>query len=168
MRIKLVNALRLANTHHLQHLQRLCFGLIFTPRMMGKPGLGDLLADADHRIERIFRVLHNHGDTLTAYAAHLRFAKMPQVEVGKLHPGGGDAGFFRMQLQQRAPNGGLTRTGLADNRQLFAPQLEGDAAHGMGHRAAVNKVDAQIAYVEQRSITRCEDRGCHVGHLLKS
>ena len=83
--------------------------------MMSKPGLGDLLTHADHRIQRIFRILHNHRDTFAAYAAHLRFAKMLQIEVGKLHPAGADAGLFRMQLQQRAPNGGLTRTGLADN-----------------------------------------------------
>ena len=108
MRIKLINALRLANTHHLQHLQRLCLRLIFASRMMGQPGLGDLLTDADHRIERIFRVLHNHGDTFAAHAAHLRFSKMQQIEVGKLHPAGADAGLFRMQLQQGAPNGGFT------------------------------------------------------------
>lgn len=93
---------------------------------------------------------------------------MLQIEVGKLHPAGADAGLFRMQLQQRAPNGGLTRTGLADNGQLLMPQLEGDAAHGVGHRATVNKVDAQIAHVEQRYIIHCGDRGCHVGHLLRS
>ena len=108
MRIKLINALRLANTHHLQHLQRLCLRLIFASRMMGQPGLGDLLTDADHRIKRIFRVLHNHGDTFAAHATHLRFSKMQQIEVGKLHPAGADAGLFRMQLQQGAPNGGFT------------------------------------------------------------
>ncbi|MNY35751.1 hypothetical protein D3C86_1701800 [compost metagenome] len=136
--------------------------------MVRQPGFSNLVADANHRIERVFRVLHDHRDALAANAAHLRLADRTQIYIAKLHLCGADPRLRRMQTQQRAPDGGFPGAGLADNRQLLTPELEGDAAYGVGHRAAVDKIDVQIAHIEQWSVIRCEDRGCHVGHLLRS
>ncbi|MNP16203.1 hypothetical protein D3C76_1085900 [compost metagenome] len=168
MRIELIHPFRLANTHHIQHLQHFGFRLRLAPRMVGQPGLGDLIPDADHRVQGVLWILHDHRDALAANAAHLGFADAAQIDVAELHPGGGDLRLCRVQAQQRPPDGGFARAGLADNRQLLAPELKGDAAHRVGHRASVDKVDVQIAHVQQWRISCCEDRGCHVGHLLRS
>jgi len=46
----------------LTDLQRIGFGfrLGLFPRMVRQPGFGNLIPDADHRIQGVFRVLHNH------------------------------------------------------------------------------------------------------------
>ncbi|MOA20668.1 hypothetical protein D3C78_1411240 [compost metagenome] len=97
MRIEVIHPLRLADAHHIQHLQHFGFGLRFAPRMVRQPGFSNLITDANHWIERVFRVLHDHRDALTANAAHLCLADATQIHIAKLHARGADAGFRRVQ-----------------------------------------------------------------------
>ncbi len=98
MRIEVIDPLRLTDAHHVEHLNHPRFGRCRAAFVVDAPGFGDLLANAEHRIQRVFWVLHDHRNALAANAAHLSRAGVEQIELPEAHRLRCDAGFGRMQL----------------------------------------------------------------------
>ena len=69
VRIGMVDLSRIADAHRLQHLQGALAGFLPGGLRMYEVGLLDLLADGDHRVQRILRILHDHRDTVATDGA---------------------------------------------------------------------------------------------------
>ena len=70
---------------------------------MQSNGFRDLIADGHDGIERRHRLLKNHGDFVTANAAHVLIAKRRQIRFLKKQLATNDpADSLRKQLQYRA------------------------------------------------------------------
>ncbi len=113
--------------------------------------LGDLLADAPHRVERVHRALEHHGDVLPAVRRDGLLPAGEHVDAVEQDPAG-DGGGGRQQPHQREDGRGLAAAGLADHAEP-RPGLdrEGHALHGV-QRAAVRQVepDVEVLDLEQR------------------
>ena len=68
--VEIVDAERVADPHRRQHGERALARLTRPSREVGAVGLGDLLADRHHGIQRELRVLHHHRDAPAADPAH--------------------------------------------------------------------------------------------------
>jgi ABC-type dipeptide/oligopeptide/nickel transport system ATPase component len=151
-----------------------------------------------------------HRDTFAAYAAHLRFAKMLQIEVGKLHPAGADAGLFRfvngsavthavrgvsfqlghekLAIVGESGSGNICASlrccrsrsanciRLALTRAFFGCSCSSARpVNGSAVTHAVRGVSFQLGHEKLAIVgesgsgkSHYGDRGCHVGHLLRS
>ena len=71
VRIEVGDAVRIADLHGFQHGERPLAHLAARRSLsdVQAVGLGDLLADGDHRVQRIFRVLHDQADASAADVA---------------------------------------------------------------------------------------------------
>ena len=76
-----VHALRIADAHRRQHAERVLARL--GALLDATRGLQQLVADSHDGIERVFRVLHHHGDALTADLAPLRWPEIEQAVAVK-------------------------------------------------------------------------------------
>ena len=65
MRMKVEDARGVADLHRPKHLQRPLARLGLGNFFMRAQRLDDLAADGHHRVERIFRILQDHGDAIT-------------------------------------------------------------------------------------------------------
>ncbi len=139
--VQLVNPRRFANVHLGEHVQRAFSGFSFRDLVMRQISLGNLFAYLDHRVQRVFRVLHDHRHAPAANALHLFFAAVEQVDIAKTQGFCGDLRRCRVQTQQAAANGGLARAGLADNRQFLAAQRERHIADGRCDLARMTELD---------------------------
>ena len=70
VRIEPVDPLGVADLHRLEHLQRLLPRLAPRAAVVHRIGLGDLVADALHRVQRELRVLQDHRDPRAADVEH--------------------------------------------------------------------------------------------------
>jgi hypothetical protein len=71
--------------HQLQHLDRALHRLGAAELLVQLHALGDLPADAQHRVERGHRLLEDHRDAVAADAAHLLLAEAEQVAAAVAH-----------------------------------------------------------------------------------
>ncbi|CAH0326872.1 hypothetical protein SRABI106_04809 [Rahnella aquatilis] len=100
VRIQVKHPFRVADIHRFQHRQCFHAGFFFTDMKVNAIRLVNLMTDAHQRIQREFRVLHNHGNPFAADFAHLALAGTEQLDIAKLHAVGADAGTLRRQFQQ--------------------------------------------------------------------
>ncbi len=104
----------LGNMHQAQHVDRAveCRPAV-EPLVQGQ-GLGDLMADRQHRVQRGHRLLEDHRDLVAANLAHLGLAEAEKVATGKADHAGNDAPGRRgdqPQDRERRRRRGLRRHG---------------------------------------------------------
>ena len=112
---------------------------------MGAQRLDDLVADADHRMQRRARVLEDHGDLGAAQRAHRPF--VDGDEIGAVEARRSVERRVAKQSHQRQRDRRLAATALADEPQrlpLF--DLEGDAVD-RSHRP---EGDGKVFHLEER------------------
>ena len=91
VRIELRDALGIVDAHRFQHRAH-ALGDVAAPELLVRQQrLGDLRADRHDRVEREFRVLHDHRDAGAANGAHLPFRKREQIDAVEGQAVGGDA-----------------------------------------------------------------------------
>src|ERR1700759_4606883 len=94
---------------------------------MGAQGLGDLLADREHRIERAHRLLEDHADAPAADPAHLARADLQEIAAVEQDLAGHAALGPRQEAQDGEAGDGLAAARFADDAQpLAGPELEAD------------------------------------------
>ena len=96
--------------------------------------LDDLAADAHHRVERIFRILQDHGDAVAAQRPALARRDAEQVDAVEGELAGRHLGLRRRQAHDGAAGLRLARADLADDAEPLAAEREGDAAHRLDQR----------------------------------
>ena len=96
-------------------------------------GLGHLLADGEHRVQRGHRLLEDHRDAVTANLADLVFVELEEVLALEEHLTGNDAaGRDRDQLEEGEGADALAAAALAHECEGFAfLDVVGDAVHGL-------------------------------------
>ena len=94
-------------------------------------GLGDLLADGHHRVQREFRILHDHRDAAAADVAHRALRQAQQVDAveGRAGRRATVAGSADQARGCARPVSRLARAAFADDAEPLAAEREGDAAH---------------------------------------
>ncbi|MEZ5860309.1 MAG: hypothetical protein R3D28_15250 [Geminicoccaceae bacterium] len=70
-------------------------------------GLGDLVADPDHGIERVFRVLHDQADLPATNVQHLLLGGAQEIDVAKAQPVGSGFGGRRQEAHHGAAGDAL-------------------------------------------------------------
>ena len=116
---------------------------------MGAQALGDLAADAVHRVQRGHRFLENHAHGAAAEGGHAGLGQGEQVVSGAVRVQGGAAtyGGAREQAHQGQGGDALAGGGFTDDGQRLARlQLEGDAFD----RGGGAEGDGQVLDVQQR------------------
>src|SRR6202012_5464251 len=112
--------------------------------------LGDLVADALHRVERRHGVLEHHGDVRAPELAQFVVRRVEDFgAVVTNRPGlrGRGAG---EQAHDGPGEYGLPRAGLADDAERLAlVQAEGDALDGLEGPGAGGEGDVEVLHVEQ-------------------
>jgi len=83
-----------------------------------------MVANGHDRIERIFRVLQDHRDTLAANGQHLFFRRLQKIDILEHHVICKHARLGRLKTHNGAAGGAFARTGLADNADFFSPDVE--------------------------------------------
>src|SRR5262249_455645 len=141
--------LRLADVHGLEHLQRRAPGLARAAAQMGAVGLGDLLADGHHRIERVFRVLQDHGDALAAQLAKAAFAEAAQVDIAQSQFVRLGAAGVSDKAHDGPPGRGFARPALAHASQALAAEREAGVGHGGDGAVVAGIGDPEVAHGEQ-------------------
>ena len=103
--------------------------------------LGDLVADAEHRVQGSHRVLEDEPDAGAAHAPQVREVEPDQVFPLEPCPAGDDLRRrHRQELEQRHHGHALARSALAhDPEQLSLAEVEADA---------VDRVDGAVPGVE--------------------
>ncbi|MNP43365.1 hypothetical protein D3C76_1371800 [compost metagenome] len=148
MRVQVIDAPRVTDMYLVEHLQRPLTGLVAAGLVVRQVRFGNLVAHPHHRVERILGVLHDHRNALAANALHGLFAGTEQVDIAKLHGLGRDLRAGRVQLEQAAANGGLARTGLTDDGELFPAQGERHIAHRVRYFLAVDEAHIERFDIE--------------------
>ncbi|MNF96332.1 hypothetical protein D3C84_791190 [compost metagenome] len=148
MRVEVVDALGIADVDLFEHQQNPVAGFAAAGLVVRQVGLGDLIADLDHRVERVLGVLHDHRDALATDLLHGLFAGAEQVNLAELHGLGGNLRARRVQLEQAASDGGFARAGLADDGELFAAQGERYIAHRVHFFLAVDEAHIERIDIE--------------------
>src|SRR5260221_3668410 len=117
---------------------------------MDEISLGDLPPDRHHRVEREFRVLHDHADAAAANAPHVALGGMRQIDAVEDRAACRHRGIFRQEPQDRPPGTRFARAGLADDAELLAADAQIDAAYGLDRAARAGEADPEIFDLEQR------------------
>ena len=117
---------------------------------VGVEHLGDLVADAHHRVQRRHRLLEHHADTPAAQGAQLVFVELQQVLAVEQNAAGHR---FDMRPGQQSHDGvgdhRLAGTGLADHTQgLAGQQRQGGALDGQFAVGALGQADVQAGDFE--------------------
>ena len=109
--------------------------------LMRAQRLDDLPADAHHRIERVFRILQDHGDAVAAQvAAQFRRRASSRSMPSKFELVLAETTRVRRrQPHDRAAGLRLARAAFADDAQPLAAEREGNAAHRLDHAGARRK-----------------------------
>ena len=160
VRVEPVDPLGVADLHRLEHLERLLPRL--APRARGDApiGLGDLVADALHRVQREFRVLQDHRDPRAADVEHPPLAGGEKVGPHRSPCGRAVIVAVRQELQERAADRRLARPGLADDAELLAPEVERHVAHRLHRRGPAAVGDAEVLDVDQDVCHQCRPFRC--------
>src|SRR5674536_242848 len=113
--------------------------------MVGPDALGDLPADAIHRVRRRHRVLEDHGDLLAADLAHVLVRETDQLLPAEAHRAG-DPGRLRQQAYDGETGDRLAGAGLADDAEYLArAQGVAHAANGVDDAVVGREVDGQVS-----------------------
>jgi len=158
MRIEAEHGFGIVYAHRFQHRQGAARAVAAIGLAMQTVGLHDLRADALHRIERIFGILHHHRQAFSAQAAPALLAKSPQIHAIEGQLAGADDPRRGDQAEDGAPRGRFAGAGLADDRQPLAPQGEADVARCAHRAAASGKGYVETFDFEQRRFAH-EDFG---------
>ena len=141
MRIKAVTIVSVRNADHLHEVQ--CFlarGLGRQPPMQPH-GLGNLLADAHHRIEAAGRILKDHGNALATDVFQPPRAGIGDVLAVKQYRAR-DGGAVGKKPEHGQPAYGLAAAAFADDAEGFAASdIEIDTMNDLCAR----KCDPEIA-----------------------
>src|SRR5205823_4808341 len=115
--------------------------------------LGDLLADAEHRVERAHRLLEHRADVAPAQRAQPCGRRGEQVFAAVIDAAGRiDDGVLGQQAQDRHRRHGLAAAGFADQgERRVVPELEAHAAHRLHAGLPRDKADPQIHDADQRA-----------------
>ena len=131
VRIAIEDALGVGNAHAIECLNGLDLGLVLR-EAEDRECLDDLLADLDRRVQRLARILIDHGD-----AAGAKIAQTGRREVEHVLAGDRDRATRDMTVLGQIADGRVGRRGLATARladqavRLARLDLEGDTAkHG--------------------------------------
>ncbi len=132
-----------------QHLLRALLGLA-----LGDPGdrerLGDLVADADRRVQRPAGVLVDHRHARRAHPPHVALAHGEQVLAGDLDRARAHPAVARQVADDREGRGRLAAAGLADEAVgLALGDLERDAAQHRAPDAAHAVGDLEVGELER-------------------
>ena len=164
VRIALHDRRRVGDLHLLQHRERALARLGLARAARGED-LGELLADADRRVQRGTGVLVDHRDDLAAVALQVAPAQREHVLAGDGDRAGAHAAVARQVADGRERGGRLAAPGLADEPVgAAARDREADAAQHLAPHAAHAVVDAEVAHLEcgsgRRDAGRLRDHGC--------
>ena len=117
---------------------------------MGTQRFHDLAANGHDRVQRIFRILQDHGHTLAAHEPPLFCRCLEQVNIAKPQRIGLDPGIFRRQTHDGAASLRLSGAGFADDAEALAPQREGHAPHRLYQPGAGREGNAQVLNRQKR------------------
>ena len=119
--------------------------------LVGADGLGDLGADAHHRVERGPRVLQDHRDVAAADVAHLGFGFGQQVLAPEANRAAGDAAAGAGQHALQGQRGHrLAATAFADDAEGFAGgDVDAHAIDGLDEAAAGGEFDPEVLDFEE-------------------
>src|SRR5690606_2493383 len=124
--------------------------LLATIRKVGAPGLGDLLADGEDRVERGHRLLEDHADAAAPDPAQLRGRHRDEVLALEQDPPGNPGRMPRQQAEDRQAGDGLAAAAFADHAEALAgADPEADITGDRDKVVAASKADCQVAYFEQ-------------------
>ncbi len=144
----------LGDADEVEHLDGALLGHRHRDLVVSANGLGELVADGVHRVQRRHRILEDHGDALAPDVASDLVAKADQllaVEPGRA----GDPRRLRQQPEQRHRRHRLARSGLADDAEdLALVQVEADAAHGLDETVIGREPDGEVLDDEHRLAAR--------------
>ncbi len=150
MRIKPVNALRIADLDRLQHGERAALRFRAGHALMALQRLDDLPSDGHDRVQRILWVLQDHGNLLAAQVASFTRRHGEKIAIMEGQLLGGDLGMAGRQAHDRPARLRLAGSALADNAEPFATKREGNAAHRLNFSGAGRKGDAQVVDRQKR------------------
>ena len=112
---------------------------------MGIQHLGDLLADANHGMERSRRVLKNHSHLASAHRTHLGFIEPNEIDA--VEPGATRQRGVAQQPHQRESGRRLAASAFANQAERFTfLDAKRNAVHGPG----VRKGDRKVLDLQQR------------------
>src|SRR5262249_29759890 len=112
-----------------------------------------LVADREERIQRGHGVLQDHRDLLATDLPHLLGRLREEILTVEEDLAAGIGGGRRQQAEDRQGEGGLSRSGLADDpERLAAVERERHAVDGLHHPRAplAHVVRGEILQLEQR------------------
>ncbi len=146
---------RTRNAHEGQELRGPLTGHgVAHPQVLPEP-LGELVAHAQHGVERRGRILEHHGDVPTPHAPQLGRGKREQVAALEE----GEAALDSAGRVHEAEDGerahGLPRPALShDAERLALVQGVGDATHGPHHALVGVEAGDQVPHLEKVSHRR--------------
>ena len=152
MRVEIGDPFGVTDLNRVEHLEHTRTG--FAPARIGvQPvGLLNLEANRHHRVQREFRILHNHRNLLAPYMAHLLFGERLQVNPVEFDLAGGHLARRAHQAQDRTAGQRLARARLTDDPDPLAPNRERDAAHRLDcAAAALGEPDPEILDTQEIS-----------------
>src|SRR5690606_3460214 len=139
----------IADLHRREHVEGAlaCFPLRYF--LMGAKRFDYLATDGHDRIQRIFRVLKDHGDALAAQGT-----PVPRRHAQKIHAVEGQCPGRNLCVRGRQAHNGpaglrLARPRLAHYAQPLAPEKERYATHGLHPAGAGGKGHAEILDLQQ-------------------
>ena len=150
MRILIVPLRR--DTHDLQHLLGALLGGGVALVVAVQPHhLGDLVADALHRVQGRHRVLKDHRDVVAADLAHLVLRQLQHILAFQVDLAARNAAAHVGQdAQDGFGNGGLAGAGLAHQAQGLAPlQMQRHAVDRVHHLAVGHILHHQVLHFEE-------------------
>ena len=152
MRILIIAALRIGDTHQLQHVDGLALGLAAAHALMQLDGLLNLHADLLQRVQAGHGILRHHGDLAAADGApFLLGSKLGQILAVIQDGAAGDRAVFIQHAHKALGKHGLARAGLAHDGQRFAViQFQGALADGVQLFAAQGELHLQILGSQNR------------------
>ena len=150
MRVKIEDAFRVAYLHGFEHGERALARLAAADLFMGAQGFHDLAADGHDRVQRIFRVLQDHGHALAAHDPPLFCRRLEQINIAEAQRIRLDARIFGRQPHDGAAGLRFAGTGFADDAETLAPEREGHAAHRLHQPGAGGEGHAQVLNGQKR------------------
>lgn len=150
---------RLGDVHRIQHAQG--DGTRRSPlgTLMFANGLGQLLADRHHGIERCHWLLKDHRDIAAAHAAHRTVGELREFAPFELDAAGGDPQRgFRQEPHDSKRSHGFARAALAGNAQRFAAhEVEADGIKDPSRPLRRQRIDAEAIDAEH-GCCRCHEK----------
>ena len=117
--------------------------------VVGEDHLGDLAADAVHRVQRRQRVLEDHGDALTPDAPDRLLGPADQLLALQLDATPTTCALGGQQAHRGQHRHGLARARLPDDAEdLPRSHLEGDAPDRLDRPVVGGEVDVEVADLE--------------------